>query len=298
MLWQSFFDGIGIKTMTSHHTNQPILDLGLRHSINELCLPVKVYVGHVMDLKDRVDYLFIPRYTSIHSREYICPKFGGLPDMIRNTIQDLPPIIDSEINLRESKKNSQPAIHHIADTLGINRKEANKAYQHAVNDYIEYRKKQQLRVINSDHLNILLMGHPYIVDDSFINANIQEKIKQQDGEIVTLEMFDPRMLRKHASALTKPMFWSYGTQALGCAYYLINKGDIDGIIYLSSFGCGIDSFVSYMVERRIRNESNIPFTTITLDEHSAEAGLETRIEAFMDTIKWRQLDESHISTHG
>jgi len=48
--------------------------------------------------------LFIPRFTSISKKEYICPKFGGLPDMIRNSIKGLPPLIDTEINLRKSKK--------------------------------------------------------------------------------------------------------------------------------------------------------------------------------------------------
>ncbi len=48
---------------------------------------------HILNIKDKVDYLFIPRFTSVSKNEYICPKFGGLPDMVRNTIKDIPKII-------------------------------------------------------------------------------------------------------------------------------------------------------------------------------------------------------------
>jgi predicted nucleotide-binding protein (sugar kinase/HSP70/actin superfamily) len=111
-------------------------------------------------------------------------------------------------------------------------------------------------------------------------------------------MFDTRDLRRRCTALEKPLFWYYASKALGCAYTLIERPYVDGIIYLTCFGCGIDSFVGYMVEHRVRRHTLIPFTTITLDEHSGEAGLNTRIEAFMDTIRWRIRDDRDIPAHG
>jgi len=72
---------------------------------------LKIFFGHVINIKDSVDYLFIPRFTSISKNEYVCPKFGGLPDMVRHSICGLPGIIDTEINLRKSnKKKSSPLL--------------------------------------------------------------------------------------------------------------------------------------------------------------------------------------------
>lgn len=71
---------------------------------------------------------------------------------------------------------------------------------------------------------------------------------------------------------------------------------IDGIIYLACFGCGPDSLVGQIIQRRVRKT---PFMLVTVDEHTGEAGLVTRLEAFCDMI-WRrkQVNESHLSPHG
>jgi len=80
----------------SDDTNKEILDWGVKHCSNETCLPVKVFHGHAYSLKDKVDYIFIPRYTSVDKNEYTCPKFCGLPDM---TLLNL----KRQIKLLESK---------------------------------------------------------------------------------------------------------------------------------------------------------------------------------------------------
>ena len=65
------------------------------------------------------------------------------------------------------------------------------------------------------------------------------------------------------------------------------QGKCRGIIHLISFGCGPDSLVGELVERRARRKG-FPFLLLTLDEHSGETGLLTRLEAFVDTLQWRR----------
>ena len=67
-------------------------------------MPVKVFHGHVDYLKDKVDYIFIPKFISIYKKEYCCPKHLGLPDMVRHSIEGLPQIIDTEVNLRKTNR--------------------------------------------------------------------------------------------------------------------------------------------------------------------------------------------------
>jgi len=58
--------------------------------------------------------------------------------------------------------------------------------------------------------------------------------------------------RKNAGLLPKKMFWNFGSRAFGSVMNFLDKEDIDGIIYLMSFGCGVDSFVCDLIERRVR----------------------------------------------
>ena len=104
-MWKTFLEELGVKVIVSDRTTKNILDEGCKSSVDEACLPVKVFHGHVKSLEGKVDYVLIPRYTSISRNEYICPKIGGLPDMIRHTLKGIPQIIDTEINLRKSKRN-------------------------------------------------------------------------------------------------------------------------------------------------------------------------------------------------
>lgn len=303
-LWKAFFDDLGIETLVSGPTDKNLFDAGIRACIGEACLPVKIYYGHVLDLVGRVDYLFVPRYTSVSRMEYVCPKFGGLPDMLRCTLSGLPPLIDPEINLRKSARSLYKPAEAIGSLFAASPETSRQAYDRALSIYRAHRQRhmhpffKNKTVSKSDTLKILLLGHVYDVGDTYLNMRISDKIASLGGETLTLEMFDTRDLRRRAGALEKPLFWYYATKALGCAYTLMDHPCVDGVIYLTCFGCGIDSFVEYMVEHRIRQHTPIPFTTITLDEHSGEAGLNTRIEAFMDTIRWRIRDDRDIPAHG
>ena len=82
-LWREFFQNVGMEVMLSPETNKAILDNGIKATLSEACLPVKVFFGHVIALADQVDYLFVPRITRVEPKAYICPKFMGLPDMLR-----------------------------------------------------------------------------------------------------------------------------------------------------------------------------------------------------------------------
>ncbi|HHV98850.1 MAG TPA: hypothetical protein GXX36_04640 [Clostridiaceae bacterium] len=346
-LWKTFLEELGADVVLSDHTNKRILDEGVKSCVDEACLPVKVFHGHVLNLKDRVDYLFIPRLTSISKDEYICPKIGGIPDMVKNTIKGLPQIIDTEINVRRSHKNMWKAVMEIGSYFSDNKFQIRKAYNKAqkVQDmYDGAVRKGRLPsdILNSfqgdntnfslirmdenpdrmdvslnradvnpnrndvraNHgsmqrgqslLNILVIGHPYNLYDSYINMDLVKKLRNNGVNLITVDMQDESTINKKASFLNKPMFWNFGRLAIGTAMHMLEKGNIDGIIYLMSFGCGVDSFVCDLTEKRVKRMSTIPFIVLTIDEHSGEAGMNTRVEAFIDMIRWRKKDESNIS---
>ncbi|HZK34012.1 MAG TPA: hypothetical protein VFD33_01715, partial [Bacillota bacterium] len=96
----------------------------------------------------------------------------------------------------------------------------------------------------------------------------------------------------------KKLFWTYGKHLLGSGLYMLENNMVDGLILLTSFACGIDSFVLELLQRRNHRDFKIPLTIITIDEHSGNAGFDTRIEAFIDMMEWREKDGYHISAHG
>ncbi|MDF2523641.1 MAG: hypothetical protein K0R31_1282 [Clostridiales bacterium] len=313
ILWRTFLEELGAEVVLSDFTSKKILDDGVKSCVDEACLPVKLYYGHIINLKDRVDYLFIPRFTSVSRNEYICPKFGGLPDMIRHSVKGLPIIIDTEINLRKKKSNSLISAIEIGSYFTNDISKIKNSYNKAISSYKEFRNtvkqgvlpsdllEHRLRVLNKTEektLNIALIGHVYNLYDSYINMNMIYKLKNEGINVITIDMVDAQEIDEKAATLHKKMFWNFGRKAVGGALQILERKDIDGIIYVMSFGCGVDSFVCDMVERRIRNRGDVPFTVFTLDEHSGEAGMNTRLEAFIDMIRWRIKDEDYISAHG
>jgi predicted nucleotide-binding protein (sugar kinase/HSP70/actin superfamily) len=312
-LWKTFFEELGAEIIISGQTSKRILDEGVKTCVDEACLPVKVYHGHLASLKDKVDYLFIPRFTSISRNEYVCPKFGGLPDMVKSTFRDLPTVIDTEINLRKSKRNAYKAAYEIGSYLSKDKTRIRRAYKKALAAYRGYREQVKGGKLPSDilgsrktvscgysgkKLNVAVIGHVYNLYDSYTNMNLLDKLKEYGVNIITMDMFDEKSLAERTAVLHKRMFWNFGTKAMGSIFCILDRKDIDGIIYLMSFGCGVDSFVCDLAERQIRRNRDIPFTVLTIDEHSGEAGMNTRIEAFIDMIRWRNKDDHNLSPYG
>ncbi len=344
--WDSFFAGLGAEVVVSGPTNKIILDNGVKNCVDEACLPIKLFFGHVLELKDKADYILVPRFTSISKKEYVCPEFGGLPDVIRHSLKDLPPLITTEINLRRTGKGGIEAAIEMAAEIGVDRKKATAAYKQALevqkqkggafamDQYFGDAPKRDTGTgtlshlpgnlpINSDplysrsngtkepslrfdgtkepslrfvgKLRVAVIGHPYNIYDRFISMDILGKLKKYGVDIKTIEMVGEDYANKQAAKLKKPMFWYYGRTAYGAALHLASSGEIDGMICVTSFGCGVDSFVNDMIERRIRKEYKIPLIIMTIDEHSGEAGFNTRLEAFVDMLQWRRTNEDNVS---
>jgi predicted nucleotide-binding protein (sugar kinase/HSP70/actin superfamily) len=307
-LWKTFLEELGAEVVVSDFTNKRILDDGVKSCVGEACLPVKLFHGHVLNLADRVDYILIPRLTSISRNEYVCPEFGGLPDMIKHTLRNLPPLISTEVDLRKSGRNSWKAALETGRYFTDDKYAIKRAFNKALYEYRKFRKATLTGELPYDpkgglqadarKLKIAVIGHVYNIYDKYINMDMLKKLRDFGVEAITVDMVDEADINRSAGVLNKPMFWNFGRKAMGSALYLIEKNVLDGIIYVMSFGCGIDSFVCDLIERKVRRDTDLPFIVLTLDEHSGEAGINTRLEAFIDMIGWRKADENNVPAPG
>lgn len=273
--------------MVSPETNKAILDQGVKVAVDDICLPFKVFYGHILYLTDKVDFLFVPRFISLGRNNCVCPKFMGLPDMLKATIDNLPELLEPEINFRKGIFPMRRTITYLGKKLKIGFFKREMALRKAIKQQEFYQEQIKKTGFNSQKINIALLGHNYLTNDKYLGGVIITHLKQMKVEVVTTENFDPMLLENSAEKQPKKLFWLFNRRIMGSAYYLFNKSrEIDGIIQLTAFGCGPDSMIKELIDLKGK-KSGIPILNINLDEHSGQAGLITRLEAFVDLLERR-----------
>jgi predicted nucleotide-binding protein (sugar kinase/HSP70/actin superfamily) len=300
ILWSTFFKNLDFEVITSKDTNKKILDDGIKHTVDEVCLPVKVFFGHVIDLRDKVDYVFVPRIISVEQKTFVCPKFMGLPDMIIAAgILHKDKLLSPTINIRTNKKSYMQEFVRLAKRFVSSNKKIKNAWDEAVKNQKKFEnlcilgylpEDAILKIDNESEILpdkrmdcIAVLGHGYNIYDRYTSMDIIKKISQR-YRVVTADMLSSELIEENVSYLSKKMFWSLGKRMFGGVNKFINDKNIKGMIYLASFGCGPDSLVGDLSERRVNKKNKKPFMLLNIDEHSGQVGMTTRLEAFLDMI--------------
>lgn len=278
--FETFFTELGAEIITSPDTNKEILDIGVKHSVDEACLPVKVFHGHVASIKDKCDIIFIPRIMQLDTREFICPKFCGLPEMVLNSISDMPKAIIYPI-YASTEKELKKWVKTTGKLFTKNLTTIEKAYRSAIDAQKNY--KCGIRD-NGYNLNVALVGHPYNIYDNFTNMNVVKKLNKLGIGVITEENIDSCIIKNQVKDLFKRPFWTFAKNSYGFSTYLAENRKIDGLVYMSSFACGIDSVVIELIKDRL---GSFPVLILKIDEHTGEAGFDTRLEAFADMLERR-----------
>ncbi len=297
-LWRAFLEALGLEVVTSPPTNRRILNAGVEAAENEICLPVKVFYGHALSLKDAVDFLFIPRVVSVEEDAYTCPKFLGLPDMIR-ALGDLPEVLDPVFNYRLGGRKVSRDIYAFARRFVKDPRKVWRAWASGVEAQRSYLAKIESGWTSSeaiadsappdqgDALTVGVVGHPYNVNDEYISMNLIGRLRKLGVKVVTSEMLPARVIEAEVAKLPKKLFWTYEKEIVGSAFHWMRSRSVDGVIYLLSFACGPDSLIQVLLEQEAKKEGAPALMPLVIDEHSGEAGLVTRVEAFVDMLKWR-----------
>jgi predicted nucleotide-binding protein (sugar kinase/HSP70/actin superfamily) len=309
-LWKGFLEGLDAEVIITGPTTKEILDLGIRSAISEICFPVKIFYGHVMSLKDQVDYLFIPRMVCVEKGAYFCPKFLGLPDMIKSSIFSLPPLIEPIIDIRKSATNIKNSLLAVGKLITNNSKKIYQSFyeaQKSLQLYLQSKENElDQKIISQQYnnqfppndlknfLNIALLGHSYLIYDYFINLNLISKLKKIKINVLTAEMVKKREIERQLKKLYKPLFWTLSKKTVGSALYFLEK-KIDGIIHLTSFECGEDSLIGEIIHQESKKYPSVAYTEFVFDEHTGEVGIDTRTEAFLDMIMRRKRYESNYA---
>ncbi len=112
--WYGFFTNLGIEIILSNPTTKKTISDGASLVVTETCLPIKVYVGHVLNLIEKgVKNIFVPSIQSIAPKIYNCSKIRGLPDLIRNVVAKDFNLIEATYDMSEKNKTWFDFFRHI-----------------------------------------------------------------------------------------------------------------------------------------------------------------------------------------
>lgn len=316
-LWNAFLEKLGFQIVYSPPTTSDIVELGSKMATSELCVPMKIYFGHILYLikeNQDLDYIFIPRYVSTHSEQFFCPKFLALPEAVKYSLNPPISIITLEFNIK--KITEKESFLKFGKVLNKSYTEILAAWNYAKEQYQNFqelvRTKDYISELvqidkNPKHklapknfksevpenlkgkfpLNILLLGHPYNVYENYININLIDRLKSMDCNIFTIEKMKEEIFNKKVTINQQyQQYWQTEDEILKTARYFLNEGrkEIDGVIFLISFACGPDSLIQEIVMRDM-SEKKIPYLSLILDEHSGESGMVTRVQALIEMIR-------------
>ena len=295
ILWTTFFDRLGLDVIVSDDTDKGIFDEGERASVDECCLASKVFMGHVASLIGKCDAIFVPSYASVDVRAGFCTKYQSLPDLVMSTFSRDLDVVSLVVDSPIDGKAMREAYLKMASELGASSKQAKRAWKAAMRSQEAHDKakvasqaktfkllEEYKRVAAKDAsgkisapLAILVVAHPYISHDPFIAGDIVSAIEDMDAVVIYADEPASSRFIIHGRVSEKSKL---------AGSILMNKDRIDGIVLISAFPCGPDSMFDYAVMRSIRG---IPILNLMIDAQSGSAGVQTRIESFIDILRYQ-----------
>lgn len=293
-LYHAFFTALGCKLVLPDKIaeNAPI------NLETSFCYPAHIAIELFRSMLDNkeIDYFFIPHVKELYvpggiTRRDFCATCNfsrGEAFYLRRICHEYQDkILAPTISFNSGWENGLRAFLLTGRQLGFSDKEVKSAFTTAISAQEEYEQacteigRKLLEEIRKhpDEVVMVLFGRPYNAYSSFANKGIPKKFTSRGYTIIPYEMIDyanEPIDEEHADFMT----WEAGQRILRVARIVKRDSRLFGV-FITNFLCGPDSFiVPYF--RKIMGTK--PSLTLELDEHTADAGINTRIEAFLDII--------------
>lgn len=294
-LWKAFFNELGFRVVFTENSNKKIIRQGIESVVAETCFPIKVSHGHILELIEKgVKRIFLPSIINMKrmhpdiEQSYNCPYVQAFPYTVKSAInfekhgvQVLQPVIDLGIG----RVGLEMPLVKMAKELKIPSKKVKMAISKALDVQENFSSALQARGIEilanlkEGQKAIVIVSRPYNGCDSGINMDLPKKLRDLGVLAIPLDF-----LPLGDSDLAKAegdMYWKYGQRFLTAAHTIRNNPNLYAL-YITNFACGPDSFILHFFRNKLKGK---PYLQIEVDEHSADVGAITRLEAFLDTLK-------------
>ncbi len=304
-LWKAFFGELGFKVVASDPTNRDIMRKGVENVIEEPCLPIKLAHGHMLNLLEKgPDYLFLPvqctmaRLSDDFPKSWNCPLTQSLPFILNSSTRikealnapgaKQPKVLKTVVHADRGRPWLKKVLKRTAREMGINKAalidhaiQAGFAALDSFNDWQQKHGQEMLARLKPDEKAIVIIGRAYNTCDPEMTLNLPEKLRDLGVLAIPLDFLPLKSVAGEVSAAHPNMYWKAGQKILCAARIIAQDPRLFGL-YLTNFACGPDSYLLKFFSKETEGK---PFLTIEIDEHSADAGIITRCEAFIDTIR-------------
>jgi len=287
-LYYNFFTQLEFKVVLGDTAEEA----GIDQKQAAFCYPVELAHGFMQNLIDKKpDHIFLPHIVEIYNedsdfRDKTCVLLQGENFYLRSTfkekLKDIN-ILSPVLNFADGFQSARESFIKLGKELGVTKPEATAAFDFALSELIDMNKEfkaigksimEELEQ-NDENYAIVLFGRSYNSFAKEANLGVPQKFSSRNVTIIPMDFlpYDDEEIIDH-------MYWGMGRQILRAAEFVKNHSKLFAA-YITNFSCGPDSIlISYF--RNIMG--NKPSLTLELDSHSADAGLNTRIEAFLDII--------------
>jgi len=292
--WAAFWTSLGYAVIHSGETTPAIAEKGILRSTAETCYPIKVFLGHAEELLNKgVDSIFMPSVINMplegskSEHNFTCTLVQSAPFLLRAAFRDctfnlLSPVLHMQYGRRRILRELAP----LARELGLPMRRLARAYNEAYRVQALWRESLEgaalafLERYKSRPIAVIA-SRPYNGCDSGLNIAVPRRLAESGVPVMTLEalplsVFDDGAGEGHA---WENMYWRYGQRIMRGLDWTARAPALLPI-YITNFSCGPDSFLLHYAQETMKSR---PLLVLELDEHSADAGVVTRLEAYLDS---------------
>ncbi len=297
--WRSLLGELGHRLVLSKPTDPSVVRGASDWVGADYCFPVKLAHGHLRRLVEEVDpheTILVPYMIAAESQKktlgsWFCPYNLGLPAMLEAAAQlrGVPladRLVKPTVDLRWDERTAAKKLHaDLATKLGGSRADYERAWRAAVEAMHELDRaqaalgRQELaRVEASGRPAVIVMGRPYNIFDAGANLALPEKLSQMGIDVIPMDLLP--LQDELLDETFRNMFWNFGRRILEACSLVARSPNLYAVGF-TNFSCGPDAFIWSYAERIMGRK---PMLVLELDEHGADAGYLTRLEAFADVI--------------
>lgn len=290
VLWAHFFDQLGFRLVMTPATNNQISTLGIEAMAAETCYPVKVSHGHVKQLAGKTRYLFLPSIIDMPTPEesergFYCPLIQSNQYMVKMALDlDKEALLSPIIHLKFDPSTLALELgEQLSKKLGKSKSKIKKALEYALARQQGFLAEmyeigeEVLDTHDPEKPLVLVTGRPYNLYDERLNLRIGRNMTKIGVAALPMDFVD----LTHVDLSDFPsMYWGLGAQILRTAKVIKSRPNYFGL-HITNFSCGADSFIEHFYKYIMGDK---PYLILELDEHSAVAGVMTRLEAYKNVI--------------
>jgi predicted CoA-substrate-specific enzyme activase len=299
VFWTHFFQNLGLQVVVSPITTPQIAMWGIESMTAETCFPIKVSHGHVKSLWPKTAYIFLPtmmtmRTATKEEKGYFCPLVEGNQFMVKAALAiDESRIINPTVFWKhEDQRIIRRLYRNISKKIPVSRRMIKEAFDTALEAQHEFEQeiiatgRRIFSALSMDEYALVVSGRPYNLYDERLNLRLGQNLSKIGIHAVPMDF----LYTDDVDLTDFPdMYWGLGAKILRTARKVSVEENLFGL-YLTNFSCGPDSFLEHFYKFVMDHK---PYLILELDEHTAVAGVMTRLEAYKNVIEnyQSQLDQ-------